>query len=188
MTPSRALVAVLATLAAAGCGRDRLATPDPARPFSNGQKATLEFPEAGVTFRAPADWQFATGASPLVASTASGSATIAVWRYLRSEELPREDAALDDAQANLLSASRGRDPSFKETSTRRTKIDGAPAIQVVGDETVAGRPRRVRSTHVFAKGAEFVIDQYAAPDVFEAADRLVFLPLLRSLKIDPPQG
>lgn len=188
MTPPRSLLAVLAALALAGCGRDRLAVPDPETPSSNGAKATVAYPKAGVSFRAPADWSFGDGQAPLVTSTANGSATIAVWRYLRSEELPRERAALKAARTNLLNATRGRDPSFKESKVRWVEVDGAPGIQIVGDETVAGRPRRVRSTHVYAKGAEYVIDQYAAPDVFRLVDGLVFKPLLTSLKIDPPQG
>jgi hypothetical protein len=61
-------------------------------------------------------------------------------------------------------------------------------VQIVGDQTVAGRPRRVRSTHVYTRGAELVVDQYAAPDVFGTVDRSVFVPLLRSLKIGKPAG
>ena len=46
----------------------------------------------------------------------------------------------------------------------------------------------MRSTHVYAKGAEFVVDAYAAPRDFATVDRSVFRPLVRSFKIDPPQG
>jgi hypothetical protein len=46
----------------------------------------------------------------------------------------------------------------------------------------------VRSTHVYAKGAEYVIDAYVAPRDFANVDRVVFRPLVRSVKIDPPQG
>jgi hypothetical protein len=45
----------------------------------------------------------------------------------------------------------------------------------------------VRSTHVFAKGAEFVVDAYAAPRDFALIDRTIFQPLVKSLKIDPPK-
>ena len=66
------------------------------------------------------------------------------------------------------------------------KVDGARAVELVGTEKVNGRTRRVRSTHVYAKGAEFVIDAYAAPRDFDVVDQSIFQPLIRSTKIDPP--
>jgi hypothetical protein len=181
-------ITLVLAVALAGCGRDRLQAPDPSRPFTAGQLTTVTFPKAGVKFRAPSDWPFGSGSGSLVASTSSGTATIAIWRYERAEELPRDDTALQAAEENLLNAMHGRDASLEEVRTRRIEIDGAPAIQVVADETVAGRKRRVRSTHAFAKGAEFVIDAYADPEVFPVVDESVFRPFLRSFKIDPPQG
>jgi hypothetical protein len=58
---------------------------------------------------------------------------------------------------------------------------------LVGDQRVAGQQRRVRSTHVFAQGAEVVVDQYAAPRDFAAVDAAVFEPTVRSLRIGPPR-
>jgi hypothetical protein len=46
----------------------------------------------------------------------------------------------------------------------------------------------VRSTHVYAKQAEVVVDAYVAPRDFVNVDREVFRPLVRSLKIDPPRS
>ena len=189
MRRRRTAALLLAAVATAGCGRDRLAAPDPERPFTAGQLTAVDFSASGVRFRAPADWRFGPGTAPLVASTSSGSATIAIWRYPRSEPIPTgTGAALDDAKANLLSAAGGRDGSFKEVSSRTRRVDGKPAVEVVGDQTVAGRPRRVRSTHVFAYGTELVIDAYAAPDVFAVIDKSVFRPLVRSVELEqPPQ-
>jgi hypothetical protein len=181
-------IALLAALAAAGCGRERLDAPDPSKPFTTGALTSVTFPKAGVKFRAPADWPFGAGTGSLVASTSSGSATIAIWRYPRTEELPRDDTALQAAEENLLNAMHGRDKTLEEISTRRIEVDGAPAIQVVANETLAGRERRVRSTHAYAKGAEFVIEAYADPEVFKVVDKSVFRPFLKSFKIDPPQG
>ena len=44
----------------------------------------------------------------------------------------------------------------------------------------------MRSTHVYAKCRELVVDAYAEPDDFERVDRAAFGPLVRSIKIDPP--
>ena len=183
------LAMLLVVLATAGCGRDRLAVPDPDRPFTAGRLTTVAYPAAGIRFRGPADWRFDAGEAPLVATTSSGNATIAIWRYPRTEPIPTGTGpALETARKNLLNAAKGRDASFKEVSSRRQRVDGEPAIEVVGSQTVAGNPRRVRSTHVFAHGAELVVDAYAAPDVFPVVDRTVFRPLLRSLKLEAPKG
>lgn len=177
-----------AAAAAAGCGRERLEPPDASRPASALRDAERSYPAAGLRFEAPDDWVFDAGQEPLVASAADGTVTIAVWRYPRTEPLPRDDAALDAAEDALVEAVKVRDPGFDLDRTRRLEVDGAPAIQLLGTQRVAGRVRRVRSTHVYAKGAEVVVDAYVAPRDFANIDRFVFRPLLRSMKIDPPRS
>ncbi len=170
------------------CGRERIDPPDVVRPATPTGSTPQGFPQAGVSFDGPGNWPFLPGRAPLVASASSGTATVAVWRYLRSEPLPREDAALDAAQRTLIDAAKARDRTFDLQRADRVKVDGAPAVELVGTETVAGGRRRVRSTHIYAKGAEVVLDAYAAPDDFRRVDREVFRPLLESLRIDPPCG
>ena len=184
----RAAVVVLVAATLAGCGRERLDEPDVDRPVVSGATVPQSHPKAGIEFAAPAGWGFGGGPSPLVTQSSSGSATIAVWRYERGEPLPTGDAALASAREALLGAVRGRDTGYREISTRETEVDGAPAIELGGEQRGAGRPRRVRSTHVFAKGAEVVVDQYAAPADFERVDAAVFRPLVRSLKLESPSG
>jgi hypothetical protein len=186
--PALLTTTALAALLGAGCGADRVKTPDVSRPFSTGGLAQRAYPAAGVTFQAPADWPFDPGKAPLVASTSSGSATIAVWRYPRTEPLPRGEAALTAAEDALQQAAQARDETFRVQQVRRVRIDGARAIQLVGTERVGSTERQVRSTHVYAKGAEFVIDAYAAPRDFAPFDQAVFQPLLRTVKIDPPRA
>ena len=181
-------LAALAALGATGCGAERVDVPDASRPYTIEGPAQRAFPVAGVSFQAPADWRFDVGQAPLVATTSSGSATIAIWRYPRTEPLPREDFALDQADGALQTAAKTRDETFRVQQSRRVKVDGARGIQLVGIETVAGAERQVRSTHVYAKGAEYVIDQYARTRDFPLIDRTVFQPLVRSFKIDPPRA
>jgi hypothetical protein len=45
----------------------------------------------------------------------------------------------------------------------------------------------VRSTHIYAHGAEYVIDAYADADSFRQVDAQVFRPLLRSLHVSSPE-
>jgi hypothetical protein len=186
--PRPALTAALVALLAAGCGAERVDVPDVARPYTIEGPAVRAFPAAGVSFQAPADWRFDVGKEPLVATTSSGSATIAIWRYPRTEPLPRDDIALDQADGALQDAATTRDENLRVQQSRRVKVDGARGVQLVGIEQVAGRERQVRSTHVYAKGAEYVIDTYAATRDFALIDRTVFQPLVRTFKIDPPRS
>ena len=179
---------VLATVAAAGCGRERVDPPDtvrPAAPQGTGEEA---FPKDGLTLERPGNWPFRAGRPPLVASTSNGTATVALWRYLRSEPLPSEDEQLEAAQASLEQAVKARDATFALERSTRLEVDGAPAIELRGIETIAGRKRRVRSTHVYAKEAEIVLDAYAAVEDFDRVDSAVFDPIVKSLRIDPPEG
>jgi hypothetical protein len=182
-----AVALALVSLALTGCGRERLSTPPVGQPGPPGGVRVGQFAGQGVKFLAPKTWSLrGGGGNPLVATVTSGTATIAVWRYLRVEPLPRERAELEAAEPRLLEAVRQRDPTFREISSRLVEVDGAPGIELIGRAASEGGPRRVRSTHVFAKGAEFVIDAYAAERHFDRANRLAFGPLLRSFKIDPP--
>jgi hypothetical protein len=54
-------------------------------------------------------------------------------------------------------------------------------IVVDAIESIAGRRRRVRSFHVFVRGAEIVLDEYAPVAMFHAVDHSVFSPLNHSL-------
>jgi hypothetical protein len=171
-----------------GCGRDRLEPPDPARPAVVAAPGERRYPDAGLRFQAPGDLTFDEGRAPLVTSTATGSASVAIWRYPRTEPLPRTEAELDDAERTLVDAVKTRDPTFVLDDVARVRVDGARGLEVLGTQRVLGRERRVRSTHVYAKGAELVVDAYSAPRDFAEADDTIFGPLVASLKIDPPAG
>jgi hypothetical protein len=173
---------------AAGCGRDRLAVPDVERPAAPGAVKPLSMPKAGLSLRVPSAWHFEPGGDPLVTVGGSGTAVVAVWRYPRAEPLPRTRAELTTARKELERAVKTRDQSFELESARIIRVDGAPAIQLLGRQTVGGQPRRVRSTHAYAEGAEIVVDAYAADADFATVDSGVLRPLVRSLSIDPPQA
>ena len=183
-----ATVCIVSSFVTLGCGRERLVPPDTVRPAPPEGQAAEAFPKAGLFLDRPGNWPFQPGRPPLVASASSGTATVALWRYLRSEPLPREGAALDAAQTALEEAAKVRDETFVLEEGTQLEVDGAPAVQLLGTETVAGQKRRVRSTHVYAKGAEVVLDAYAPANEFERVDREVFGPIVTSLRIDPPQG
>jgi hypothetical protein len=175
-----------ATLAA-GCGNQQSKPPDPTTPAPVAGRTTVFFDAQGLRFRAPADWRVRPGPAPLVATLQSGTASVAIWRYPRTEPLPRTKAQLGQARGLLLAAAHARDSTFKEAKVAVTRVARHPAIQVRGTETVSGQPRTVRSTHVYAFGAELVVDAFASAAQFPAVDRAVFAPLVRSLRVSAPK-
>ena len=181
-SPAFVLTAAVLAAALAGCGGS-----------SNGDTATTSaqatgaFPKAGVTFTPPADWNVDAGTGHLVATAQAGQATVAVWRYPRTETLPTSKLELQAARDALVAASAKRDASFEKIKTAATTIAGQPAVQIRAREHIAGQPRTVRSTHIYADGAEYVIDAYADADSFRQVDAQVFRPLLRSLHVSSPE-
>jgi hypothetical protein len=143
------------------------------------------WPRAGVSVAIPDNWRAEQGASPLVASIASGTATVAIWRYRRTEPLPRSAASFRRARRELVRAAQKRDRTLRVRTAQVVRFGGRPALQIVGVETVAGERRMVRSTHVFRDRTEVVVEALAPPAAFGGLARTVFDPLLRSLVIRP---
>jgi hypothetical protein len=183
--PIRRSALVLATAAVlpAGCGNSRTPVPDMVRPAAPHGRQTASYPAAGVRFRAPANWTITPGQAPLVATVASGHAVVALWRYPRTEPLPATAAALEQARGLLVGAARTRYARIHVIRSRVLTVAGAHAIELDATERVAGAPRRVRSIHVFAHGAEVVLDEYAPTGFFHTVDHQVFSPLKRSLRL-----
>ncbi len=189
MSPARPLPALAALAAlAVGCGNDRTPPPDVFTPGPPLGSNTQSYDTAGLGFEAPAGWSLAPGQAPLVATMATGRATVSVFRYPRTEPLPRDAASLDAAAEALVGAAKQRDPSFVEIKRARLRVDGRPAVVLRGTETVAGQPRTVRSTHVYAFGGEVVVDAIAPAADFARVDAEVFRPLVRSLELRAPRA
>jgi hypothetical protein len=180
------LLALLPVLAlVSGCGDRRVHPTDVALPLPPNGVHALGYPKAGLSLRAPNSWRSQEGTSPLVASIASGTATVALWRYPRTEPLPASAAAFQTAKRALVRAARARDRTLQVARARVIRFHGRPALEIVGVETVGGQRRMVRSTHVFRQGSEVVVEALAPPALFAGLDRTVFDPLLASLKIQP---
>jgi hypothetical protein len=186
----RRLVAVSTALAlaagATGCGNERQDAPRVPPAASPSGKRIERLARYGVTFTRPRNWSLFEGRPPQLASVSSGRANVTLWRYRRVERLPRSSADLVRARKALLAAARGRDRTLRVLSARGLRIAGIPAVEIVANEKVGLARRKVRSTHLYAHGAELVVDAYAPAGEFARVDRAAFLPLLRSLRVREP--
>jgi hypothetical protein len=163
-----------------GCGESRAPLPNanlPASPKSLRAFAHLSFPTIGVSFYAPREW--ARLYRSQVVLIASGSAVISFRRYAPS--VPA--SALGQARGRLIAAAHERDPTLQLIRSKVTRIAGVNAIVLDATETIGGARRRVRSLHLFTRGAEIVIEEYAPLALFRVVDHYVFSPLDHTLKL-----
>jgi hypothetical protein len=172
-------------LLVAGCGNSRTAVPDVDRPAPPQGFRKLTLASAGVSLITPRNWTVSNQTAPLVLTLNSGPAVVALWRLARSAPPPASPAALSSTSRALIAAVRRRDPSISQLRATTTRVDGARAIRLEARERIAGRMRRVTSTHVYIDGAELVLDEYAPPAQFPSVARSVFGPVRRSLTLVP---
>ena len=106
------------------------------------------------------------------------------WAYPRTEKLPQTDAELATARDALVAQAKQRNPSFALTSSRLTKVQDSPAIELRGTQEILGRRVTTHSVHIFRRG-EYVIEALAPAKDFALTDKRVLEPLVRSLKFRP---
>lgn len=181
------VLALVPVVLAAGCGSARTPAPDVAAPGSPRGTVAVRSAPAGIAFAAPVGWRRqARPAAPLIASLSDGRAIVNVFRYPRTEPLPRTRAELRTAGRALVAAAKQRDAGLVERTLAVTRVDARPALVLRATEAVAGQPRTVRSTHVFADGGEVVVDAIAPAGDFARIDAAVFGPVVRSLRFTAP--
>ncbi len=180
-----ALVAIAACLMAvlAGCGNSRTTVPSLTTPAPPAGFRPLRFPAAGLSLQAPRNWNVTAGHGRLLTTVSSGDAVVALWRFPASGPAPVSGAALRQAAQQLVSAARARDPGMRVIASQATRIGGIPAVELDAVEQIAGHSRQVRSSHLFERRAEVVLEEYAPPGLFAGVDQAVFLPLTRSLLV-----
>jgi hypothetical protein len=184
--PARPAVALMLAAGLAGCGSSRNRPPSVTGTVTPSGFYAFSDPASGVALLAPRGWHVDRGQAPKVVSMVSGHGTLAVWRYPRTEPLPSTRAELTRASRALVRAVRERDSTFALNARELTRVDGHPVVQLVGQETIAGVRRKVRSLHVYFAEAELVFDAYAPPAAFKEINRATFVPQLRSIRLSRP--
>jgi hypothetical protein len=169
-------------VAGAGCGNDRGDPPSLEAIGGGGGYQRFTSAEGTVSFRHPASWVASDAAEPQVAQLTTGGALAAIYAYPRSD-LGTDPASVEAQRERLLSSLRLRAPGFLVLDSEVTKVAGAPAVEIRGRGTVAGKPVETRAVHVFEEGVEYVVDAYSRPNGFARANRVGFGPLLASLEV-----
>jgi hypothetical protein len=175
-------VVALAAALLTGCGKDRLESSDVAFRADQRQRA-VAYPKVGMRFRVPRNVRLDPSARPGVFRASSGDSFLAGFAYRRAEQLPRNRRELAAARRRLVAASRKRGRSYKLRSARTLRVDGARAVELLGDQRISGGRLRTRSLHVYKGRAEYVIELLATARDFAYLDRAVYRPLRSTLKL-----
>jgi hypothetical protein len=146
-----------------------------------GRLVQMRDPRTGLRFQAPLNWTKRIRSYPGIFRIASGGADVSGWAYVRAEPLPRTRSQLAAARDALVRQARARNATFRLTSSRLTRIQGSPAIELSGTQTILGKTIRTRSLHIFRDG-EYVLEALAPPRDFAVTDRKVLAPLVHSLQ------
>ncbi len=169
-------------LGATACGNDGPTAPDLSALGKPGKTAEFKSGDGSLRFRHPKSWVVAGGQAPQVATLASGSALAAIYAYPR-EDLGTDPAAVEASRKRIIASLEVRAPGFLLQGSEITRVDGSPAVEIRGRGLVGGTVVRTRSVHVYKDATEWVIDAYARPASFRAANRIAFEPLLRTARL-----
>jgi hypothetical protein len=173
---------LLVAWAVAACGAERAALPNP-RAEPSKETRRLEFPRAGLSVALSKDVFTARRRSPGVFRASAGAWSVAAFAYRRREQLPRDRQELETARRRLLREARRRDRSYRPIRSRASRVAGAPAIDLVGDQVLSRSRVRIRSVHVFKGRAEYVLELLTPAAEFARANRTLFVRALRSLRV-----
>jgi hypothetical protein len=175
-----ALVPFLCLLAS--CGAERQPPPDPEAALRSPLERR-DFPEAGMSLSLPRELIVRRSEPPQVFGAGVGDWYLSAFAYRRRERLPRSAAELRTARRRLFAEVRRRDPRWRLVSSRLTSANGAPAVELVGDQTLARARVRTRSLHVYRGDGEYVLELAAGVRRFARLDRTTFAPIARSLRV-----
>jgi hypothetical protein len=164
----------------AGCG-SRTPAPQVIRPAAPGGFQVKRYSKLGVSLALPRDWTQVAAYPPLVDVRVSDRAVIALWRYPSGTTVSDTPSGLRQADRRLLAAARRRDHALRLVSASTASVAGYPAIELRTIERVGHELREADSTHLFAPGQEFVLEEYSPPSQFAGLERSVFSAVRRSL-------
>ncbi len=182
--PTLIAALVAGVLPAAGCSDSRppVAT---GPPEPSPQTQAHDFPRAGLKLDLPRNLQLVRlPRLPGVFRAGLGRPFVSAYAYnRRSEQVPRNARELRDARRRLVRATRRRDRGYRLVRSRTTKVDGARAVQLLGEQTLGRTRLRIRSLHVYRGAAEYVIEVAAPRRQFTRFDAAVTPVIERTLDV-----
>ena len=171
-----------AALVLGGCGNEAAESPG-LQVGPNAPVKRVSFPRQGVELTVPREVRVERRPRPGVFRLFLGEPFVSMFAYPRREQIPRRTDELKAARRRLVKEVERRGQAFELVSSSLTEVDGAKAIELVGDQTIMRGRLHTRSVHVYKRKAEYVIELLAPRRDYARVEREVFEPLLRSLRL-----
>ncbi len=178
-----ASVLALALALLAGCGNDRIESGSLFDVRGGDATQSLRYPDAGLTVSVPKEFSVKPSVAPQLFRASLNEAFVSSFAYRRREQLPKSRADLRTARRRLVAAAKKRDKTFRLRNARLTKVAGAPAIELLGDQTIFMGRLRIRSLHLYKGNGEYVVELAAPRAAFRRLDRASFPGIRNSLKV-----
>lgn len=167
----------------AGCGNERAGSDSLFEAPAGEGTQRLRYPDAGLALVLPKAFVVSPAKPPQLFRASLEDAFVSSFAYRREEQLPTTGDQLRTARDRLVRAAQIRDRSFRLSSSKLTRAAGAPAIELLGEQTISLGRLRLRSLHVYKGGAEYVVELGAPVRDFRRLDRSTFPGIRRSLKV-----
>jgi hypothetical protein len=173
----------LAVLLAGGCGNERVQSGSLFDAKPGKVSHALAYPAAGLKVQVPKEFDVKDSTAPELFRASLNASFISGFAYRRTEQLPRTRDELAAARRRLVDAAKRRDGSYRLRSGTLTSVDGAPAVELLGDQTIFKGRLRLHSLHVYKGNGEYVVELVAPVAAFPRLDRSSFPGIRRSLKV-----
>ena len=178
-----ACAAVAALGVVAGCGNDRAQSGSLFDAKPGKVSKAVSYPDAGLKVSVPKEFDVKPSTAPQLFRASLEASFISSFAYRRKEQLPKSRQELADARRRLVDAAQKRDKTFRLKSSRVTRAAGAPAVELLGDQTIFRGRLRIRSLHVYKGNGEYVIELVAPVPAFARLDRASFPAIRSSLEV-----
>ncbi len=183
MRPFAASALAAGLLLLAGCGNERVSSGSLFDVPEGKATRALSYPQAGLKVTVPKEFDVKAATPPQLFRASLNAAFISSFAYRRAEQLPKTREDLVAARRRLVDAAKKRDKTFRLKSDKLTKVDGAPAIELLGDQTIFKGRLRLRSLHVYRGNGEYVVELVAPVAAFARLDRASFPTIRRTLDV-----
>jgi len=182
--PRIAACALLTAAAlAAGCGNERADSGSVFNAQAGKGTQALSYPDAGLEVNLPKEFDVKPASAPQLFRASLDASFVSSFVYRRKEQIPKTRDELAAARRRLVAAATRRDKTFRLTRSRVTEVGGAPAIELLGDQTIFKGRLRLRSLHVYKGNGEYVIELVAPVAAFRGLERSTFPEIQRSLRV-----
>jgi hypothetical protein len=168
---------------AAGCGNERATSGSVFDAKTGKVTQALSYPDAGLKVNVPKEFDVKDSTAPELFRASLNAAFISSFAYRRKEQIPRNEAELQEARRRLVATAKRRDKTFKLKRSRVTKVNGTGAVELRGDQTIFKGRLRLRSLHLYKGNGEYVVELVAPVAAFGRLERASFPGILKSLKV-----